>query len=75
MSTQKPPQTLEQLHTNLRRLAERLEFAMDDCDLGDALDFDGVAYILYDLANGASGDAIADHLELPSEDSFEDEDE
>lgn len=66
--------TLETLQDNLRRLAERLDFAMDDCDMGDALDFDSVASILCGLANGTPGDVIANGLELPTEyPEFEDE--
>lgn len=68
--------TLETLQANLRRLAERLEFGMNECDMGDALDFDGVAHVLYGLADGVTGDTIADGLELPTEyPEYDDEDE
>lgn len=59
--------TLESLQSNLRRLAERLEYAMDDDILDDALDFDAVSAILYGLADGQSGDYIGDGLDLPEE--------
>jgi len=59
--------TLEQLQGNLRRLAERLDYGMDECALGDSLEFDAVSSILFDLSNGRSGDEIADMLDLPVE--------
>ena len=59
--------TLEQLQANLRHLAERLEYGMDDdgCDM--SMDLDAIASVLHGLADGQSGDAIGDALELPSE--------
>ncbi len=69
------PLTLEVLQANLRRLAERLEFEMESDDYSDTLDMDCVAYILHDLANGVSGDEIADHMDFPTESPDLDEDD
>lgn len=64
MSTPKPLLSLEQLQANLRRLAARLEYADEDGDL-DTFDPDTFYCVLYDLANGYSGDDIADGMGLP----------
>jgi hypothetical protein len=76
LSTPKHPLTLETLQANLRRLAERLDFEADDDDsYSDTLDMDCVSSMLYDLANGVSGDVIADNMEFPTESPDRDEEE
>lgn len=54
--------------SDLERLAERLDWAFDaDEDGLDVLDADCVSGMLRDLANGVSGDKIADALGLPDQ--------
>lgn len=67
------PLTLQLLQDNLRRLAERLDWSCEDEIL--TFDADEVSYLLCDLANGVSGDKLAECMELPDTGCFDEQDE